>query len=200
MKKFILIVLIWGTLGSTSALAASGDLKVLDERAFPSRDVLELMGDGKTGDFGRPLIDFGRTDAMISRITDGPNHSKSRYLEFTGDNCGSDGNCFVLAFYKSYHGLLDLSMYTALEFDVMVEENHSANIGIRIGSYPSRAEINISSRLPQPGQGWKHIRLTMKEFMDNVYEGYSPDMTEDVFSIGTQDKITLRLANIRWVR
>ncbi len=183
-----------------SGLVFAQELIVLNERGKPTRDVLELLGDMKSGDFGRSIYAVNDASAFHSELVNGPTDgTKARLIDFTGDSCVTPDNCFSLLFYKSYHGYLDLSRYSALVFDVKVETFPSRPIGIRIGSYPTRAEIDITDRLPLAGEGWKTIQLTLKEFNDNLYENFSSVYTEDVFSIGTTGKARLLLANIRWV-
>ena len=178
--------------------AFGDDLTVLSVRGKPGRDVLELMGDGKTNDFGRPISDNDNTDAVVSYLVDGvEENGRARYIEFTGDNCG-DTVCFAMVFYKSYHGVLDLSKYSALLMDIAVEKAPDEGLSIRIGSYPSRAEIDIADRLPPAGQGWRKLRIELSEFENNAFENYSTSYTEDVLSIGTTGQAAIKINNVRW--
>ena len=175
------------------------DLTVLSPRGKPGRDVLELMGDGKTNDFGRPIADYDNTDAVISYLVTGPDgRERGRYIEFTGDNCG-EITCFAMVFYKSYHGVLDLSKYQALVMDISVEKAPDKGLGIRIGSFPTRAEIDVTNKLPQEGSGWSELRIALSEFELNTFEGYTTDYTEDVLSIGTTGKAAIKIYNVRWI-
>lgn len=175
------------------------DLIILNGHGTPGRDVLELMGDGKSENFGRPIADNNNSDALHSYLIQGKNSDELiRFVKFTGDNCGPT-TCLAMFFYKSFHGILDLSKYQALEFDIKVASLPTKSIGLRIGSWPARAEIDITERLPTIKEGWKTISLSMTEFKNNTFADFLFSRTEDVFSLGTSGKAEIYLSNIRWV-
>ena len=176
----------------------ASELTVLDESGFPGRYVLELMGDAKTGDFARPIDDSDNTDAIISFLTPGRSEgSRARSVEYTGDNCGN-GVCFAMYYYKAYHGIVDLHTASALVFDVKVNKQPSEPFVIRVGGYPSRAEVEVNSYLPSEAGGWKTVSIPREAFEGNVFEQFEFSYVEDVVSFGTTGSAQLVFANIRW--
>lgn len=181
-----------------TASASAQDLIVLNERGKPGRDVLELIGDGKTNEFGRPVADYASTEAIISKLVPVENKTDiARQVIFTGENCG-EVTCLAILFYKSFHGILDVSQFKSLEFDIKIDSPPTKPVGLRIGSWPSRAEIDITNKLPNVSEGWKTIRITMDEFKRNTFDNFDFERTEDVFSFGTDGKIEFAIANIKW--
>ena len=178
------------------------DITVLNTRGKPGRDVLELMGDSKTEDFGRPLVDSINSDAVISGVRPGKRDDElGRYIHFTGDSCGNlDIACYAMVYYKSYHGYIDLSDYDRLVFDVSVDQSPTAALSVRIGSYPSRSEIEISDMLPSAGKGYRTVEITMEQFMENSFEGFNPKCTEDALSFGTTGTAEITISNVRWLK
>ena len=193
---------IWGVILCFYAASSVAEVVIVNTRGKPGRDVLELMGDSKTEDFGRPLVDYRNSDAVISGVRPGKQPEElGRFLNFTGDSCGDlDIACFAMVYYKSYHGYIDLSSYQKLVLDVKVEQAPSEAISLRIGSYPKRAEVNLSPRLPAPGRGFRTIEITMDEFMQHAYDGFDPQYTEDALSFGTTGQAQIIISNVRWVQ
>ena len=180
---------------------AQKDLEVFNVRGKAGRGLLAIIGDMKTGNFGRPAAENHLVDGIGIKITQGK-QDRERAIEiiFNGDSCGSGDQaaCFALYFIKSVRGALNLEEYHRLTFDIEVTETPTDAFLLRVGGYPTRFEMDIRDQLPAPGGGWKTITIDRNAIEANSYENFSLNYVPDAFSIGTPGKAQFKLSNVRW--
>ena len=173
---------------------------VLNPAGKAGRGLVEVIGDPKTGRWTTPAIDHKKHAAVnVARNYDKENHVVETEVIYTGDNCNEDESlCLALYYFKSTRGEMDLDDYNQLSFEIDIIEPPTDTLLLRIGSFPTRAEMGINELLPAPEDGYKRIIVTRQEFSNFFYEDFSFHRVADPFSLTTNGKVRYKIKNIYW--
>ena len=173
---------------------------VLNPAGKAGRGIVEVIGDPNTGRWTTPAIDHEKHIALsVEKAYNPDEHVVETQIVYNGDNCNEDGSlCLALHYFKSTRGDMNYEDYDQLVFEIEVIESPTEDVLLRIGSYPTRAELSIKDKLPDAGAGWKTITITKAEFTEHIFEGFTFDRVADPFSISTVGKLIYKLKRIRW--
>ena len=173
---------------------------VLNPAGKAGRGLVEVVGDPKTGRWTTPSQDHTKHAAItVKKTYDDQAHVVESNVIYTGDNCNEDGSlCLALYYFKSTRGDTDLESYDELIFDIKIIDAPSDALLLRVGSYPSRAELDIRDKLPKAGEDWKTITVNKQEFNQYLFEDFSFARSADPFSLTTGGTVNYVVRNIRW--
>ncbi len=173
---------------------------VLNPAGKAGRGLVEVVGDPNSGRWTTPAIDHVKHKAInVAKHYNIENHVVETKVEYTGDNCNEDESlCLALYYFKSARGAMDLGEYSELIFEIDIIESPSDALLLRVGSFPTRAEMSINDKLPTPSEGYKRITITKEEFSNFFFEDFSFQQVADPFSLTTNGTIKYKIKNIQW--
>ena len=204
MTRQILCTFLLSALTITSGIGyASNDDSiswVLKPVGKAGRGIVEVMGDPNSGRWTTPVIDQHKHKAInLSKKYDPTDDVVETFVQYTGENCNEAGDlCLALYYFKSTRGAMDYSDYNRLVFEIQLIHPPSDALLLRIGSYPTRAELDIRDRLPNADAGWSTITVTKQEFRNYIFEGFEFNEVADPFSLTTSGTVAYKIRRIRW--
>ncbi|MCM2678419.1 putative glycoside hydrolase [Echinimonas agarilytica] len=179
------------------ASLAAEEFDVFTSRGKPGRGLLELLGDPKSNEWARPISDHQSSPAFNVQSMKTADGERGRTIIMTGDNCGN-GQCLAMYYIKSARGNVDLSSYRELSFDIEIIDTPKSPLLLRVGSWPSRIEVDVTPMLPYSGQGWKTIRYSMNVLLNNTHDNFDIGVVPDVFALSSAQAASFNIKNIRW--